>query len=245
MDTGINRLRAMLGEASRIAFLGGAGVSTESGIPDFRSEKGIFAAIEQYGFPPEILLSHDYFIAHTDTFYEYYRAMLLYPNARPNKAHEALAGLERQGKLTAVITQNIDGLHQLAGSRTVLELHGSVYRNYCMKCRKPYSLEELLARQGVPKCDCGGTIRPDVVLYGEDLDYDLLDTAVDHVRHSQLLIVGGTSLSVYPAAGLVRYVRGPVVLINKSETPMDSSAALVIHAPIGEVLSQCMEGVAW
>lgn len=242
MDTGLNRLREMLREASQIAFLGGAGVSTESGIPDFRSEKGIFAAIEQYGYPPEILLSHDYFISHTETFYEYYRAMLLYPDARPNKAHQALAALERQGKLTAVITQNIDGLHQLAGSNTVLELHGSVYRNYCMKCRKSYSLGDILAQQGVPKCDCGGTIRPDVVLYGEELDYNLLDTAANHIRHSDLLIVGGTSLSVYPAAGLVRYARGPVVLINKSETPMDSSAALVIHAPIGEVLSQCVEG---
>lgn len=243
MDTGIERLREMLREASRIAFLGGAGVSTESGIPDFRSEKGIFAAIQQFGYPPEILLSHDYFIAHTETFYEYYRAMLLYPDARPNKAHQALAALERQGKLTAVITQNIDGLHQLAGSKTVHELHGSVYRNYCMKCHKPYSLADILAQQDVPKCDCGGTIRPDVVLYGEELDYELLDTAVYHIRHSDILVVGGTSLSVYPAAGLVRYARGQVVLINKSETPMDSSAALVIHAPIGEVLSQCVEDV--
>ncbi len=242
MKDSIEQLRNMIRQSTRIAFLGGAGVSTESGIPDFRSEKGIFAATEQYGYPPEVLLSHDYFIEHTDAFYRYYRDMLLYPDAQPNPAHFALAALERQGKLTAVITQNIDGLHQRAGSKNVLELHGSVYRNFCMRCRKAYSLTDILALQGVPKCPCGGIIKPDVVLYGEELDQQVLEQAVDHIRRAQLLIVGGTSLVVYPAAGLVHYMRnGDVVLINKGDTAMDSRASLVLHAPIGEVLPLCVE----
>ena len=201
MKDGIERLRTMIKESSRIAFLGGAGVSTESGIPDFRSEKGIFAATEQYGYPPEVLLSQEFFMERTETFYEYYRNMLLYPDALPNAAHIALAALERQGKLTAVITQNIDGLHQRAGSKKVLELHGSVYRNFCMKCNKAYSLSDILAQQGVPKCTCGGVIKPDVVLYGEELNPQVMEQAIGHISRAQLLIVGGTSLVVYPAAG--------------------------------------------
>lgn len=241
MRDSIERLRNMIQESSRIVFLGGAGVSTESGIPDFRSEKGIFAAMEQFGYPPEVLLSHEYFVEQTDSFYRYYRSMLLYPDAQPNPAHFALAALELQGKLTAVITQNIDGLHQRAGSKNVLELHGSVYRNFCMKCKKNYSLADILAQQDVPKCTCGGVIRPDVVLYGEELDKEALEQAISHIRRAQLLIIGGTSLVVYPAAGLVHYMRGgDVVLINKSDTAMDSRASLVLHAPIGEVLPQCV-----
>lgn len=241
MMEGIQRLRAMIMESSRIAFLGGAGVSTESGIPDFRSEKGIFAATEQYGYPPEVLLSHEFFMERTETFYEYYRNMLLYPDAQPNPAHFALAALERQGKLTAVITQNIDGLHQGAGSKNVLELHGSVYRNFCMKCNRAYPLADMLAQQGVPKCACGGVIKPDVVLYGEELNPQVLEQAISHIRGAQLLIVGGTSLVVYPAAGLVHYLRGgDVVLINKGDTAMDSRASLVLHAAIGEVLPLCV-----
>jgi NAD-dependent deacetylase len=241
MKDSIERLRNMIRESSRIAFLGGAGVSTESGIPDFRSEKGIFAAIEQYGYTPEVLLSHEFFMERTDTFYRYYRDMLLYPDAQPNPAHFALAALERQGKLTAVITQNIDGLHQRAGSKNVLELHGSVYRNFCTKCKKAYSLSEILAQQGVPKCNCGGIIKPDVVLYGEELNPQVLEQAISHIRRAQLLIVGGTSLVVYPAAGLVHYLRGgDVVLINKGDTAMDSRASLVLHASIGEVLPLCV-----
>lgn len=241
MKDGIERLRNMIRESSRIAFLGGAGVSTQSGIPDFRSEKGIFAAIEQYGYPPEVLLSHEFFMEHTDTFYRYYRDMLLYPDAQPNPAHFALAALERQGKLTAVITQNIDGLHQRAGSKNVLELHGSVHRNFCMKCKKAYSLSDILEQQGVPKCACGGILKPDVVLYGEELNPQVLEEAISHIRRAQLLIVGGTSLVVYPAAGLVHYLcGGDVVLINKGDTAMDSRASLVLHAPIGEVLPLCV-----
>ena len=242
VDTDIDRLRELIETSKRIAFLGGAGVSTESGIPDFRSEKGIFAAIKRYSYPPETLLSHDFFLKHTQRFYEYYRDMLLYPDAQPNPAHRALASLERQGKLTAVITQNIDGLHQLSGSKSVLELHGSVHRNSCLTCHKHYTLANILAQSGVPKCTCGGTIKPDVVLYGEGLDEEVLNAALGHIRKADLLIVGGTSLAVYPAAGLIHYFRGnAVALINKSSTQMDRSATIVIRAPIGEVLSQCVK----
>lgn len=241
MDTDIVRLRELIQTSKRIAFLGGAGVSTESGIPDFRSERGIFAAIERYGYPPETLLSHDFFLSHTERFYEYYRDMLLYPDAQPNPAHRALASLERQAKLTAVITQNIDGLHQLAGSKNVLELHGSVHRNSCMVCHKHHTLADILAQSGIPRCACGGTIKPDVVLYGEGLDEEVLQAAVDHIRKADLLIVGGTSLVVYPAAGLIHYFRGnAMALVNKSSTSLDRNATVVIRAPIGEVLSQCV-----
>lgn len=234
----VERLKACIAASKRIAFLGGAGVSTESGIPDFRSEGGVYAALSRYGVPPEELLSHEFFMGHTEIFYDYYKTMMLYPDAKPNAAHRALARLEEQGKLTAIITQNIDGLHQKAGSKHVLELHGSVLRNYCMGCRKFYSLEEIEAAQGVPLCGCGGTIKPDVVLYGEGLDPDVLQESTRHIRAADMLIVGGTSLSVYPAAGLTDYFRGEhLVLINKSATPQDRLASLVIHAPIGAVLS--------
>lgn len=209
------KLKRAIETGKRIVFLGGAGVSTESGIPDFRSEDGIFTAIKRYGHPPETLLSHEYFLSDTLTFYRYYRAMLLYPDAKPNAAHEALAELERLGKLTAVVTQNIDGLHQKAGSKNVLELHGSVYRNSCMACAKKYALEDIIIADGVPKCTCGGIIKPDVVLYGEPLDDTVVDAAILNIRQADVLIVGGTSLMVYPAASLTQYFHGDTLaLIN-------------------------------
>lgn len=195
------RLRQILKDTRRMAFLGGAGLSTESGIPDFRSEDGIYKAQQAYGYPPEVLLSHDFFMAKPEIFFDYYRKYLLYPNAKPNKAHYALARLEQMGKLTAVITQNIDGLHQAAGSKNVLELHGSVHRNYCMNCHKSYSMDHIRESSGVPRCSCGGIIKPDVVLYGEGLDEKTLVSAVTHISRADTLMVGGTSLVVYPAAG--------------------------------------------
>ena len=196
--------------------MGGAGLSTESGIPDFRSADGIYKAQTAYGHSPEVLLSHEFFWRHTEVFYDYYRKFLLYPDAKPNKAHRALAKLEQDGKLTAVITQNIDGLHQAAGSRNVLELHGSVHRNYCTKCRKFYPMEYILESEGVPTCSCGGVIKPDVVLYGEGLETKTLVSAVTHIQRADTLIVGGTSLVVYPAAGLIDYFSGKeLVLITK------------------------------
>lgn len=234
----VQTLQNMISEAGRVVFLGGAGTSTESGIPDFRSSNGVFKAMQQYGKPPEVLLSHDFFMRHTETFFDYYRKYLLCPDARPNDAHAALAQLEARGKLTALITQNIDGLHQKAGSQNVLELHGSVYRNHCMKCGKFHSLAEILSQQEtVPHCACGGVIKPDVVLYGEGLDGMTLQSAVEHIEKADLLIIGGTSLVVYPAAGLADYFTGKhLVVINLSETHADSDAALTICAPIGEVL---------
>ncbi len=232
------RLREMIEASGRIAFLGGAGVSTESGIPDFRSENGHFEAIRKYGQPPEVLLSHSFFLRFPERFYEYYRAALLVTDIRPNSAHKALAKLEREGKLTAVITQNIDGLHQAAGSKSVFELHGSIYRNRCMDCHKFFTAEELKAMPCVPRCACGGLIKPEVVLYEEGLDQDVLRGAIAHIMRADMLIVGGTSLAVYPAAGLIDYYRGNrLVLINKSETPYDGRADLVIHDSIGAVLA--------
>lgn len=224
-------------EASpRTVFFGGAGVSTESGIPDFRSESGIFKALEKYGRSPETLLSHTYFELRPEVFYRYYRENLLVTDAEPNPAHRALAELERRGKLSAVITQNIDGLHQKAGSQRVLELHGSIWRNHCVKCGKSYGIEAIADTEGVPRCECGGMIRPDVVLYEEALPWDVFDEAEEEVRGASLMIVGGTSLAVYPAAGLLSVFRGKhLVLINKSETPYDSMADLVIRDPIGNV----------
>ncbi|MBQ6504147.1 MAG: NAD-dependent protein deacylase [Flexilinea sp.] len=226
-------------EASpRTVFFGGAGVSTESGIPDFRSENGIFKALEKYGRSPETLLSHTFFSMRPDVFYKYYRENLLITEVEPNNAHKALAALEARGKLSSVITQNIDGLHQKAGSRHVLELHGSIYRNYCMQCGKRYGIEIMQQTEGVPRCECGGIIRPDVVLYEESLPEGVFEEAEEEVRQAALLIVGGTSLAVYPAAGLLNSFRGShLVLINKSETPYDSIADLVIREPIGEVFA--------
>ena len=227
-----------------IVFLGGAGVSTESNIPDFRSEDGLYAAKNEYGYPPEVLISRSFFDRNKEVFFDYYKKNLVCLDAKPNPAHYALAELEKMGKLKAVVTQNIDGLHQMAGSKKVYELHGSVHRNYCMKCHKFYSAEEIMAMEGVPRCQCGGIIKPDVVLYEEGLDDDVWNGAYSAIRNADVLIVGGTSLVVYPAAGLVGIYRGnKLVLINKSETQYDSEASLVINDKIGVVLSQVMEEV--
>ena len=235
------RLRQVLKDTRRMAFLGGAGLSTESGIPDFRSEDGIYKAQQAYGYPPEVLLSHDFFMAKPEIFFDYYRKYLLYPNAKPNKAHYALARLEQMGKLTAVITQNIDGLHQAAGSKNVLELHGSVHRNYCMNCHKSYSMDHIRESSGVPRCSCGGIIKPDVVLYGEGLDEKTLVSAVTHISRADTLMVGGTSLVVYPAAGLVDYFTGrELVLINLSRTDRDREATLCLHEKIGQALEDVL-----
>ena len=235
------RLRQILKDTRRMAFLGGAGLSTESGIPDFRSEDGIYKAQQAYGYPPEALLSHDFFMAKPEIFFDYYRKYLLYPNAKPNKAHYALARLEQMGKLTAVITQNIDGLHQAAGSKNVLELHGSVHRNYCMNCHKSYSMDHIRESSGVPRCSCGGIIKPDVVLYGEGLDEKTLVSAVTHISRADTLMVGGTSLVVYPAAGLVDYFTGrELVLINLSRTDRDREATLCLHEKIGQALEDVL-----
>lgn len=230
------QLRQWISESSRIVFFGGAGVSTESNIPDFRSTDGLYN--QQYDYPPETILSHTFYLRRPDEFFRFYRNKMLFPQARPNKAHLALAKLEKEGKLTAVITQNIDGLHQKAGSRTVLELHGSVLRNYCEKCGRFYDMDFILHSKGIPTCDCGGRIKPDVVLYEEGLDSDILRSAISHIRQADLLIVGGTSLTVYPAAGLIDYYRGKrLVLINRDATSRDCEADLVINEKIGEVLS--------
>lgn len=235
-------LKKIIDKSHDIVFLGGAGLSTESGIPDFRSSDGVFKATRDYGFPPEILISHDFFEDYPEIFFDYYKKYLIYPDAKPNNAHKALAKLELQGKLNAVITQNIDNLHQLAGSRHVLELHGSVYRNYCTRCRRFYPVEEILKADGIPYCSCGGIIKPDVVLYGEGLDPDILTESVRCIRKADTMIVGGTSLAVYPAAGLIDYFRGTeLVLINLSSTPRDSDASLVVHEKIGEALSFLLE----
>ncbi len=230
------QLSEWIESSSNIVFFGGAGVSTESKIPDFRSVDGLYH--QEYDYPPETILSHTFFMRETEEFFRFYRSKMLFPDAEPNNAHKALANLERTGKLRAVITQNIDGLHQKAGSREVLELHGSVLRNYCMHCGSPYSLEDIMAQTGIPKCECGGTIKPDVVLYEEGLDTYTMEKAVSYIRNAELLMIGGTSLAVYPAAGLIDYYRGDkLVLINKDKTSRDSQANLVLHDPIGEVLS--------
>lgn len=235
-------LQNVIASSRKIAFLGGAGLSTESGIPDFRSSDGIYKARKAYGVPPEVLLSHDFFEEYPEIFFDYYRKNLLHPDAKPNNAHKALAKLEQDGKLNAVITQNIDNLHQLAGSRHVLELHGSVYRNHCIKCRRFYPVETIMQAKGVPYCECGGIIKPDVVLYGEGLDQRVLMDSIRAIREADTMIVGGTSLAVYPAAGLIDYFTGKnLVLINLSETPRDSDATLCVHEKIGEALSFVLE----
>ena len=236
------QLNEWIETSPRTVFFGGAGVSTESGIPDFRSENGIFKALEKYGRSPEVLLSRSFFEMRTDLFYQYYRENLLVTDAEPNQAHYALAKLETRGKISAVITQNIDGLHQKAGSRNVLELHGSIWRNHCTRCGKSFGIDAVRDSAGVPKCGCGGVIRPDVVLYEEPLPWDVFEKAEDQVRNASLLIIGGTSLAVYPAAGLLEYFRGPhLVLINKTPTAYDSMADLVIREPIGEVFETLMQ----
>ena len=232
-----NELQALVSESRRIVFFGGAGVSTESGIPDFRSVDGLYS--QQWKYPPETILSHTFFVRHTEAFFEFYRAKMLCLDAKPNAAHHTLAALERAGKLTAVVTQNIDGLHQAAGSKTVHELHGSVHRNYCMDCGRAYDAAYMLSSEGIPRCTCGGTVKPDVVLYEEGLDSATIEGAVADIQAADMLIIGGTSLAVYPAAGLINYFRGKrLVLINKSPTPYDGRASLAINAPIGEVLGQ-------
>ena len=235
----IKELQEIIDISDNIVFFGGAGVSTESGIPDFRSESGIFKSLENYGDTPENLVSHSYYMDHTEEFFEYYKDTLVFKDAEPNPAHFKLAELEEAGKLKAVITQNIDGLHQKAGSKEVLELHGSIHRNYCQICNKKYSLDYILESDGIPRCECGGIVKPDVVLYEEPLNNAVLSFAIDYIQNADTLIIGGTSLVVYPAAGLINYFRGNnLVLINKSETPYDDLASLVINDAIGETLSQ-------
>lgn len=233
-------LREYIKSAQNIVFFGGAGVSTESGIPDFRSVDGLYH--QQFDDPPETVLSHRYFFAHTEKFFKFYKSKMLCEGVKPNAAHIALARLEEQKKLTAVITQNIDGLHQLAGSKCVYELHGSVKRNYCLKCGKFYDDKYILHSDGVPKCECSGIIKPDVVLYEEPLDDATVLGAVKAIQGADLLIVAGTSLTVYPAAGLLRYFNGKhIVLINRDETSLDYRADLVIREKVGEVLSRVVE----
>jgi NAD-dependent deacetylase len=235
------QLKSLISQSSNIVFFGGAGVSTESNIPDFRSEDGIYKTKNKYGYPPQTLLSHQFFIKHPDIFYDFYKTAMIYKDAKPNAAHFALAELEKQHKLKAVITQNIDGLHQKAGSDRVIELHGSVYRNFCMECGEFYDLDTVINSVSVPKCKCGGIIKPDVVLYGEQLNYDHLNDAIDYISKAEVLIVGGTSLSVYPAANLIRYYKGnKLVLINKSQTEFDESADVLICDSIGKVLSEAV-----
>lgn len=233
----LEQLKAWIDESDNIVFFGGAGVSTESGIPDFRSVDGLYN--QQYDYPPETIISHSFYRRNPEEFYRFYKNKMLFPEAKPNAAHLALAKLEEMGKLRAVITQNIDGLHQAAGSKEVLELHGSVHRNYCTRCGEFFSLEDIIEMDGVPKCRCGGIIKPDVVLYEEGLDQSTLQKAVSYIRHADILIIGGTSLTVYPAAGLINYYQGnKLVLINKDVTPVDNQADLVISGKIGEIFSQ-------
>lgn len=229
-------LEKFIEKSQHIVFFGGAGVSTESGIPDFRSVDGLYH--QHYKYPPETMLSHTFFIEHPEEFFAFYRDKLIVKDVKPNAAHKRLAQLEAQGKLTAIITQNIDGLHAAAGSKNVLELHGSTLRNYCMKCGKFYPVEAIAETQGIPRCTCGGIIKPDVVLYEEGLDQQILEASIKALREADLLIVGGTSLTVYPAAGLLRYYQGKnLVVINKTPTPADHLATLVLNMPIGEALA--------
>ncbi len=230
-------LQEMINDSNSIVFFGGAGVSTESGIPDFRSVDGLYN--QKYKYPPETMLSHTFFAAHTEEFFEFYRAKMICLDAKPNKAHLKLAELEKAGRLTAVVTQNIDGLHTLAGSKTVYELHGSVHRNYCTKCGKFYGIEAITESTGVPTCECGGVIKPDVVLYEEGLDNATVDGAVRAISKCDMLIIAGTSMTVYPAAGLVRYFHGKyLVVINRDPTSVDGQCDLVLHDKVGEVLDK-------
>lgn len=233
----INKLQSIVDESDNIVFFGGAGVSTESGIPDFRSVDGLYN--QKYKYPPETIISHSFYRRNPEEFYRFYKDKMLFPEAKPNKAHMKLAELEAAGKLKAVITQNIDGLHQMAGSRRVIELHGSVHRNYCERCHKFYELRYVIDAPGVPKCSCGGTIKPDVVLYEEGLNNQDIEDAIHYISEADTLIIGGTSLVVYPAAGLIRYFRGRhLVVINMSPTQSDREADLLITDKIGSVLDQ-------
>lgn len=243
MDENILKLKKIVSESSNIVFFGGAGVSTESGIPDFRSEQGIYNTVKNFGYPPEQILLHSFFMKNPEKFYDFYRSTMIYENAKPNLAHLGLAKLEKQGKLKAIVTQNIDGLHQLAGSKTVYELHGSIHRNYCMKCGKFYPLSTITESKGVPQCkECGGIIKPDVVLYEEGLDEEIINNSIKAIKKADMLIVGGTSLNVYPAASFVNYYDGnKLILINKSKTPYDRYADLLIHDSIGKVFDEIIE----
>ena len=238
MQQELETLKKWIDNSDNIVFFGGAGVSTESGIPEFRSVDGLYN--QQYDYPPETILSHTFFRRNTEEFYRFYRAKMLALDAKPNAAHKKLAQWEQEGKLKAVVTQNIDGLHQAAGSKMVYELHGSVHRNYCQKCGAFYDARYMLESKGIPKCEkCGGIIKPDVVLYEEGLDDATMRGAIRAISHADVLIIGGTSLTVYPAAGLIDYYNGnKLVLINKSVTPMDSRADLLVQGPIGEIFSQ-------
>lgn len=237
-EKAISELKSIVQKYDNIVFFGGAGVSTESGIPDFRSVDGLYN--QQYDYPPETILSHTFYRKNPAEFYRFYRNKMLFTDAKPNAAHLKLAELERQGKVRAVVTQNIDGLHQAAGSKVVLELHGSVLRNYCESCGQFHGMEYILHSEGVPKCEkCGGSVKPDVVLYEEGLDQNTISEAIHYIQDADVLIIGGTSLAVYPAAGLIDYFKGDkLVVINKASTPRDSYADLLIQAPIGEVFSQ-------
>lgn len=236
MEEKLQTFKKMIEQSGNIVFFGGAGVSTESGIPDFRSVDGLYH--QQYQYPPETILSRTFFDRNTEEFYRFYRSKMLALDAKPNAAHLKLAEWERMGKCRAIVTQNIDGLHQAAGSQEVLELHGSVLRNACMRCHKPFDVREIASGTGVPKCACGGTVKPDVVLYEESLDSHTLQKSVDYIKNADILIVGGTSLAVYPAAGLIDYYPGhKLVLINKTPTPADRRADLVLHGAIGELFS--------
>lgn len=237
MEDSVKKLKEIVDNSDNIVFFGGAGVSTESNIPDFRSTDGLYN--QTYKYPPETILSHSFYVRNTEEFYRFYKDKMLYLDAKPNKAHLKLAEWEKNGKLKAVITQNIDGLHQAAGSRKVYELHGSVLRNYCTKCGKFFSAQYILESDGVPKCECGGIIKPDVVLYEEGLDNEVMRNAISAIANADVLIIGGTSLAVYPAAGLIDYYRGnKLVLVNKSTTPMDSRANLLVSGSIGEIFDQ-------
>ena len=237
MDEKIMQLKNWIEESDNVVFFGGAGVSTESGIPDFRSVDGLYN--QKYKYPPETILSHSFFERYPEDYYDFHREKLVIDNVKPNVAHLRLAELEKEGKLKAVVTQNIDGLHQAAGSKKVLELHGSILRAYCSKCRKPYPAELMNKGTGVPRCSCGGVIRPDIVLYEEPLDQDIMTEAIRCIANADVLIIGGTSLAVYPAAGLINYYRGnKLVLVNLSSTPYDNEADLVINEKIGKVFSQ-------
>ncbi len=233
----VEKLQAIIDDSSNIVFFGGAGVSTESNIPDFRSADGIYQ--QKYKYSPEQIVSHTFFVRRTESFYEFYKEKMMFLDAKPNKAHQKLAELEAAGKLTAVITQNIDGLHQAAGSKNVLELHGSIHRNYCQRCHKFYDAAYVKNSDGIPKCSCGGTIKPDVVLYEEGLDSEIISKSIRAISEADTLIIGGTSLVVYPAAGFIDYFRGKhLVVINKSATAREVGAELTIAAPIGEVMGQ-------
>lgn len=239
MNVKIQLLKEMINESKKIVFFGGAGVSTESGIKDFRSADGIY--MMDYKYPPESVLSHSFYVQHTAEFYDFYREYLCFPDAKPNMAHFKLAELEKSGKLKAVITQNVDGLHQLAGSETVYELHGSALRNYCVKCGKFHDFDFVYKSNGIPKCECGGTVKPDVVLYEESLNDEVVSGAIKAIKKADMLIVAGTSLTVYPAAGFIRFFKGKnLVLINKDATAMDENFGLVIHGKVGEVLGEAV-----